>query len=314
MTPLFGLERPLNFGWYLLGSVIVIVASVIGQIPFTVAIAFKTMASGKGLPKTMKEMLQVMDLNLSLFLLLLTFVFAFAGFYVVIRFMHKQTLRSIATSRMQLDWKRVIAAFSLWAILTLIITIISYKASDTTLVWNFQPERFLILALIAVALIPLQTSLEEFLFRGYLMQGFAQLYPHRWFPLFWTSLIFGLLHITNPEVDALGYVVLFYYVGTGLFLGIITLMDEGMELALGFHAANNLMAALLITSDSSIFQTYAIFKDTEKPQLSLELFLPLLVLYPLLIFIFSKLYRWTDWKQRLAGPILIPDPTNTKTL
>jgi hypothetical protein len=31
-----------------------------------------------------------------------------------------------------------------------------------------------------------------------------------------------------------------YYIGTGLFLG-ITLMDEGMELALGFHAANNLV-------------------------------------------------------------------------
>lgn len=314
MTSLFGLERPVNFGWYILGSFIVFLASVIGQIPFTVAIAIKTMASGKGLPKTMKEMLQVMDLNLSLFLLLLTFAVAFFGFYIVIRFMHKQTLRSIATSRMQLDWKRVFTAFSIWAIVTVFITIVSYKATDTTMVWNFQPERFLILALIAVAFIPLQTSLEEFLFRGYLMQGFAQLHPHRWFPLFWTSLIFGLLHITNPEVEALGYVVLFYYVGTGLFLGIITLMDEGMELALGFHAANNLMAALLITSDSSIFQTYAIFKDTEKPQLSLELFLPLLVLYPLLIYIFSKLYRWTDWKQRLTGPILIPDPIKTPKL
>jgi hypothetical protein len=31
-----------------------------------------------------------------------------------------------------------------------------------------------------------------------------------------------------------------YYIGTGLFLGILTLMDE-MELALGFHAANNLV-------------------------------------------------------------------------
>jgi hypothetical protein len=29
-----------------------------------------------------------------------------------------------------------------------------------------------------------------------------------------------------------------YYIGTGLFLGILTLMDEGMELALGFHANN----------------------------------------------------------------------------
>jgi hypothetical protein len=30
-----------------------------------------------------------------------------------------------------------------------------------------------------------------------------------------------------------------YYIGTGLFLDID--IDEGMELALGFHAANNLV-------------------------------------------------------------------------
>ena len=31
-----------------------------------------------------------------------------------------------------------------------------------------------------------------------------------------------------------------YYIGTGFLFGIMTLMDEGTELALGFHAANNL--------------------------------------------------------------------------
>jgi hypothetical protein len=35
-------------------------------------------------------------------------------------------------------------------------------------------------------------------------------------------------------------------------------MDEGMELALGFHAANNLVSALLFTSDWSAFQTFYI--------------------------------------------------------
>jgi hypothetical protein len=42
-------------------------------------------------------------------------------------------------------------------------------------------------------------------------------------------------------------------------------MDEGMELALGFHAANNLVGALLINSDWSAFQTNSIFKDISEP-------------------------------------------------
>jgi hypothetical protein len=43
-------------------------------------------------------------------------------------------------------------------------------------------------------------------------------------------------------------------------------MDEGMELALGFHAANNLVGALLVTSDWSAFQTHSIFKDISEPK------------------------------------------------
>jgi hypothetical protein len=45
-------------------------------------------------------------------------------------------------------------------------------------------------------------------------------------------------------------------------------MDEGMELALGFHAANNLVG-LLVTSDWSAFQTHSIFKDVSEPEAGL---------------------------------------------
>jgi membrane protease YdiL (CAAX protease family) len=59
-------------------------------------------------------------------------------------------------------------------------------------------------------------------------------------PALMTSIIFGSVHFGNPEVSKLG-ILCCVYIGTGLFLGILTLMDEGMELALGFHAANNLV-------------------------------------------------------------------------
>ena len=34
----------------------------------------------------------------------------------------------------------------------------------------------------------------------------------------------------------------------------MTLMDDGLELAIGFHAANNLFAALLVTADWTVFK------------------------------------------------------------
>ena len=94
-----------------------------------------------------------------------------------------------------------------------------------------------------------------------------------------------------------------YYIGTGLLLGIITLMDEGMELALGFHAANNLVGALLISSDWSAFQTNSIFKDVSEPSAGFDVIFPVVIIYPILLYIFSKKYNWTNWKEKLTGSV-----------
>jgi membrane protease YdiL (CAAX protease family) len=75
------------------------------------------------------------------------------------------------------------------------------------------------------------------------MQGIGGMVNNKWVPLIITSLSFGLLHYWNPEVMKLGPVLLIHYVLTGLFFGIITLMDKGMELAIGFHAGNNMLIA-----------------------------------------------------------------------
>ena len=74
-----------------------------------------------------------------------------------------------------------------------------------------------------------------------------------------TSILFGVFHSANPEVSEMGYSLMVFYIGTGLLLGIMTLMDDGIELALGFHFGNNLLAATLVTSDWSALQTDAAF-------------------------------------------------------
>lgn len=140
---------------------------------------------------------------------------------------------------------------------------------------------------------PLQTTFEELLFRGYLLQGFARLTKNVWLPLVLTSVLFGSLHFFNPEVDKLGNWLLLYYIGTGLFLGLITIYDQGTELALGFHAANNFFSSILVTASWTVFETHAILTDTSEPQMDFEVFLPLLVFFPLLFFIFGKRYNWT---------------------
>ncbi|WP_282161764.1 CPBP family intramembrane glutamic endopeptidase [Ulvibacterium marinum] len=242
--------------------------------------------------------------NLFLIEMLIPFIVGLALLFLWVKFIHKQTLTSLTTSRQKIDWKRVFFAFVLWSTITIVITGIDIVVAPEDYILNFRWEPFLYLLIIAILLIPIQTSFEEYLFRGYMMQGIGIMAKNRWVPLFVTSVLFGLMHLGNPEVGKLGYGIMVYYIGTGFFLGIMTLMDEGLELALGFHASNNLVTALLITADSTAFQVDAIYKNVAEPDLGFDAFLPVFVVFPILLYVFSKKYQWKNWKQRLAGPVL----------
>lgn len=292
--------NPHNRFWkYLLGSVAVILASVLGQLPLLFAIIAKVGLDGlSGLSET--DVMTVLSSNLSLALMMLSFAVALPVLWLVVRFLHNQSWKSVTTSREKVDWSRIFFAFFIWAGITVAFTGVDYILSPDDYVVQFDPMPFLGLLVIGVLMIPLQTSAEEYIFRGYLMQGFGNLGLNRWFPLLMTSVIFGLMHIANPEVGKIGNLIMVYYIGTGLFLGIITLMDDGMELALGFHAANNMVGALLVTTDWSAFQTNSILKDVSEPHATTDILLPVLVVYPILLFIFARKYKWRGWNQRLT--------------
>jgi membrane protease YdiL (CAAX protease family) len=235
---------------------------------------------------------------------LIPFVIGIILLFLWVRFVQKQSITSLTTSRKSVDWKRIFFSFALWGAITILLTAVSYYLSPNDFVWNFNPNKFYTFLLLAICLVPLQTSFEEYLFRAHIMQGVGVLTNSRLIPLLFTSITFGLMHLANPEVEKMGYIVMVYYIGTGLFLGILALMDDGLELSLGFHAANNLITALLVTSDWTAFQTDSVLKDISQPEASFDIVLPVLVIYPILLFIFSKKYNWTNWKEKLTGKLI----------
>jgi membrane protease YdiL (CAAX protease family) len=194
----------------------------------------------------------------------------------------------------------------IWGLVSIFFLGSDILLSPEKYVWNFKPIPFFTLCFIAIVFIPLQTSLEELLFRGYYMQGLALWIKNKWAPLIIMSVVFGLLHGLNPEIEKLGYIALVFYIGTGFFFGIVTLMDDGIELAMGMHAVNNILAALFVTTDWTVFQTEALFIDVSEPSLGVEMFLPLVVLYPIVFLIFSKKYGWSNWKERIFGKLEKP--------
>ena len=282
---------------YLLGSFVVIIFNFIGQFPLTYYIIEYNQSDLSSSDPL--ELLRKIESNLQLLLILIPFMFSFIGFWFIVRKLHNSSLVKIATIRKKIDFNRIIFSFVLWGILVIFMVLFDYFIYPDDYKWNFKLKEFLIMLPIAFLFIPIQTSLEEFIFRGYLMEGFASLLKNSWMPLIFTSLIFGLLHIYNPEVEKLGHSILIYYIGTGLFLGILSIMDQGIELSLGFHAANNLVTALLVTSTWTVFQTESILIDISEPNLFNEIVFSLLILYPLFLIVMSKKYDWKNWKEKI---------------
>ena len=246
------------------------------------------------------------DKNLYLFVMILTFAFGLLALYIGVKYIHKRPFTSLVTSRKKIDWKRYWFAFFLWGTISVLTVYIGILISPENYVWNFKPFPFFTLVAISFLFLPLQTSFEELLFRGYLMQGLGILVKNRWFPLLFTSVVFGLLHGANPEVEKLGYISMVFYIGTGLLFGITTLMDEGTELSLGLHAANNVVAAFFVTTTWTVFQTDALYIDTSEPSVGFEMFFPVLGLYPILLLFLAKKYGWKNWKEKLVGKVQPP--------
>lgn len=257
------------------------------------------------------EMLKEIPGNLNLTINLLPFAFLLGFLFLLVKYLHHRSILSLTTARLKVDWSRVFFSFSLIFIITVGSFLVSYYANPDEFIIQFHPIKFTILLIISLILFPFQIGLEEYLFRGYFMQQIGIMFKNRWFPLLITSVLFGLAHSANPEVAEMGFITMVFYIGTGLLLGIMTLMDDGLELALGFHFGNNILAALLVTADWSALQTDAIFRyASEKPVNSvMEIVVPVLVFYPILLFILSKKYKWTDWNTKLFGPVVKPVET-----
>ena len=288
-----------NFWYYILGSFILILFSIIGQLPM-IPFLPSELPSPDADPM---DIFKTIPSNLRLFLLLLSFAFVVPGIWLVVKKLHDLPIMSVLSSRKKIDLERVLYSFMLWGTVVSAFVFLEYSLNPDNYVFNFKVKEFLILAVIAILFIPIQTSVEEIVFRGYLMQGFGHWFNSRFMALFLTSTVFGSLHLANPEITALGYEFVILYITVGFVLGIMTLMDDGLELALGFHAANNLIAALLVTADWTVFQTESILIDISEPSLGITDWITPFIVFPILLALFARKYSWTNWKEKLFSKV-----------
>jgi len=237
--------------------------------------------------------------NLSLVFALFLLPFALLGvmFIFISKSMLKSTFIQMITSRINIDFKRLIVGFLLWFFLCLASFLFT---KNDLVVNNFQFGKFALLLILALCLLPFQCLAEELFFRSFLLKWIGFKLPIKTAQVFITGIIFGYLHAFNPEVDAIGKSALLYYIGTGIFLGIVAVIDRGIELTTGFHLANNLFAAIVVSNSWQVFQTDAIFIDHNEPNFTITDFV-LTFGGQLLFFIFCWAIFWRKRKVDIKG-------------
>jgi len=295
--------------WIAMIVILLIVTQIVGAIPLGIMIFLKRMDN----PDLVPNPENLMDLSAyeiapitGFALMIIPFVLGLVTLLLLMKPIHERPILSVVTGHSSFRWNKFFWGAGVWLVLLSAYAFFATATGIQKIELQFDSTTFFTLIAVSLLLLPFQAGFEEVLFRGYLMQGFAKIFKYRWVPLLFTSLLFGGLHFFNPEVKEYGpAIVMPQYIWFGVFFGICALMDNGLELAWGVHAINNIFLSVFFTQDSSALQTPALYRITEfSPLFDL---ISLFLLSVIFIFVARRKFKWPDWHYLLAK-IDKPDP------
>jgi len=234
------------------------------------------------------------DPILGLVALLFPFIIGLGAFILLVKPLNLRSFMAVINGTNSFRWNRFFISAIVWAAISALYLFISLKLDPGNFTLNNTSKTLIPLIIISVLLVPFQASFEEVLFRGYLMQGFSVIIRNRFFPLIMTSLLFGLMHGLNPEIKEFGFWTMMpQYITFGIIFGVMTILDDGIESAMGAHSANNAFLCIMVTTKSSALQTPAVFQQHNiQPWIE---FISMLMMGVLIIVILKLIFRWKSF-------------------
>ncbi|AVX15396.1 MULTISPECIES: CPBP family intramembrane glutamic endopeptidase [Bacillus] len=237
---------------YLLSLLVIVGLFFFGSI-LTVFYMFLTSAFNPSLTINWDEA-ALSDPLADIYLQHIVYFIAIPGIWIAVRFIMKRRFLSIITPNQSLNWKRIFFGFGTYVVLMFVAGLIDFLIHpDRFTLQEFHASRFLLLLAAAVLLVPIQTSAEEFLFRGFLLQFAGKLTANAVVLTVIIGGLFGALHFGNPEMDNGALWAGIGYVTIGMIWTFITVKTGSLEMSLGGHAANNMFLFIFLTEDHSVY-------------------------------------------------------------
>ncbi|NJL99556.1 MAG: CPBP family intramembrane metalloprotease [Synechococcaceae cyanobacterium SM2_3_2] len=236
---------------------------LIGSVFFVLTAALSTLALGLGWISLASDgSVTIRDPLVSYLLSHLPFGFLGLGLWWAVVGLHHRPCRTLIRACGSLRWGRMAQGAAIWLALIISPLAVALLLNPGSLMPQVDWNQWLRLLGLAMVLTPMQIAVEELFFRGYLLQASGLLTQKPWILCLVNGILFMIVHLDNPETGyGLGWLAL-YYAGFGIFTTWITLRDQGLELALGMHAANNGFVILLVSYGDAVVETPALFSAT----------------------------------------------------
>jgi hypothetical protein len=220
--------------------------------------------------------------------ILLQFVIGLVGVMLSEKAILAKPFKLVLTGAEKFRWGRALAAWAVWTGFAAVYQFATFLFWPESISYTVDWEQWLIFLPITILLVPLQCAFEEVAIRGQLMQLKHRLAPRIPFvSMVGTSIVFAGLHAANNEVDAYGAgFMMLHYFTFGLMLAAFAVMDEGLELSIGIHAANNVFAFCFVSYPESSLTTPTIFSQLQM-NAGLD-YMMVLVFMVMFFFIFIK--------------------------
>lgn len=195
---------------------------------------------------------------------LISFLPLFAFTVIAYRFLLQLPLRHLFTFHSRYSWTRTWIGFATFGGMLLFSGGIDLVLNPSSYEWSWRASAFLPYLLVSLTLLPIQTTSEELFFRGWLQQWIDNGKRKVWSISLIGGLLFAAPHMANPEVSGNDlYFPILSYGATGFMLSWVTWRDRSLEVAIGAHFANNLLAGVFISTQDSALPSASLFTTPE---------------------------------------------------
>ncbi len=232
--------------WRLLAAVVLVLGGLI-----VLGLAIGAAALTLGLRDTTPAMFQGFETPTSALFILASFLVWRPAIWTAVRVFCSRTYRSLFGPDGRVAWRQFVAGLLFAAGFALVSTGVAWALVGAPIRTDLSALPWLGFAAIALPLIYIQSSAEELLFRGLILQHMAARFGAFWAWGLVPSVLFGLLHWDPDGYGVAAWMVLVITGLTGLVFALVTAATGNLGLAMGLHFGLNVYALLLVAPNAA---------------------------------------------------------------